>query len=140
MDHLPILARMVLALGIVMGLIFGSVWAFRKVAPLRLLAPKRPHLKLAVVGQVHLAPRRSVYALQTAGKTLLLGVTPAQVTLIGEVESPADLALAPEPQDNGSLKALPGASGGLDRGFRRELDDVWGGMDRTRSRLKGEDL
>lgn len=164
MDSLPLLLRMFLALGIVLGLIFGSVWLARRVGPLRRMVGGRgAGFPLEVVGQTHLAPRRSVYAVRAAGRTLLLGVTPTQVSLLTEVPDdagpvtapagaflavdarapvPAAAAAAPAPPadwDASPAAASAGASPATGGGFGRELADVLGSLSRSRARLTGEE-
>lgn len=151
------LVRLILALAIVLGLIFGSVWLLRRYAPGRFGRATTLPVPLEVVGQTWLGQRRSVTALRVADRLLLLGVTPTSVTFLSEIQNafpdgtmprnaaapalPAGtlaVSTTPSPRDTGARPAGPVAA--TTGGFGAELADILGGISRSRARLTGEDL
>lgn len=154
MDTIPLLVRLVLALAIVLGLIFGSVWMLRRWAPGRFSRTAALPVPLEVVGQTWLGPRRSVTAVRVADRLLLLGVTQTSIVYLSEIQhafpdgtipaaalptlsTPAAAVLAPRPGSTGAATRRETPVAG---GFGAELADILGGMSRSRARLTGEDL
>lgn len=90
-DPTPLTARAVVVAIVVVGLIAAAAWALRRSAPLR---PAR--LSVAVETAIALGERRSLVVVSVEGRRLLLGLTPAQISLVTELRPPAgfDAALA----------------------------------------------
>lgn len=90
-DPTPLTARAVTIAVIVVALIAAAAWALRKSAPLR-----RARLAVAVETAVALGERRSLVVVSVEGRRLLLGLTPAQISLVTELAPPGgfDRALA----------------------------------------------
>lgn len=68
------------AVGIVIALLFGAVWALRRSAPFR-----RSAKSVSVETAVSLGERRSLVIVSVEGKRLLLGLTPMQISLVTEL-------------------------------------------------------
>ncbi len=104
------LIRLLLKTGVVVALLGVSLWALRRyagAAPLR-----RSTGAVTVAETLPLAQGRAVYVLDVGDRALLVGVTPQQLTLLGEVRDTAVLAklrAAPEP----SAPALAGLAAWL---------------------------
>lgn len=73
--------KAVVALLVVFGLLGGFLWLLRRGG----LAPRGSHQRLAVEAAVSLGDRRSLVIVGVEGRRLLLGVAPAQVTLVAEL-------------------------------------------------------
>jgi flagellar protein FliO/FliZ len=86
LDPLPAPAgnlRAVLGLVIVLGLLFVLAWLARR-GKLR-FPGARAHALIAVEAAVPLGERRSLVIVTVEGRRLLLGLTPAQVSLVTEL-------------------------------------------------------
>jgi len=68
------------AIGIVIALLVGAVWALRRSAPFR-----RAAKSVTVETAVSLGERRSLVIVAVEGKRLLLGLTPVQISLVAEL-------------------------------------------------------
>lgn len=73
--------KAIVALLVVFGLLGGFLWLLRRGG----LAPRGGHQRLAVEAAVSLGDRRSLVIVGVEGRRLLLGVSPAQVTLVAEL-------------------------------------------------------
>lgn len=73
--------KAIVALLAVFGLLGGFLWALRRGA----FAAKGGQSRLAVEAAVSLGERRSLVIVGVEGRRLLLGVSPAQVTLVTEL-------------------------------------------------------
>lgn len=104
------LVGLLLKTGVVVALLGASLWALRRyagAAPLR-----RGTGAVTVAETLPLAQGRAVYVLDVGDRALLVGATPQQLTLLGEVRDTAVLAklrAAPEP----SAPALAGLAAWL---------------------------
>ena len=87
-DPLPIDGRSILVAVIVIGLLAAASWALRRTA-----AFKRTRQTIAVETVVSLGERRSLAIVTIEGRRLLLGLTPANVALVTELNKPFDAAL-----------------------------------------------
>ena len=68
------------AIGVVIALLVGAGWALRRSAAFR-----RATKSVTVETAVSLGERRSLVIVAVEGKRLLLGLTPAQVSLVAEL-------------------------------------------------------
>ncbi|MDP8568117.1 flagellar biosynthetic protein FliO [Methylophilus aquaticus] len=76
------LGRMVLGTVIVLLVIGGMAWVARRVLPGQGMTQAGV---IKQVGGVHLGPRERVVVLEVAGRWLVVGVSPGQMTALGEV-------------------------------------------------------
>lgn len=81
------LGRMLLGTVVVLLVIGGIAWVARRVLPGQGMTQAGV---IKQVGGVHLGPRERVVVLEVAGRWLVVGVSPGQMTALGEV--PAVLA------------------------------------------------
>jgi flagellar protein FliO/FliZ len=72
------------ALGIVVGLMLGLAWLWKKYAPRNATAAARNDV-IRVVGSKILGGRRSLLLVRVRGQTLLLGVTPQRINCLTEI-------------------------------------------------------
>jgi flagellar biogenesis protein FliO len=87
-DPLPIDGRAMLVAVIVIGLLAAASWALRRTTAFR-----RTRQTIAVETVVSLGERRSLAIVTIEGRRLLLGLTPASVALVTELNQPFDTAL-----------------------------------------------
>lgn len=76
------LGRMLLGTVVVLLVIGGIAWVARRVLPGQGMAQAGV---IKQVGGVHLGPRERVVVLEVAGRWLVVGVSPGQMTALGEV-------------------------------------------------------
>jgi flagellar biosynthetic protein FliO len=94
--------RVVLALGLVLGIFAAVLYLYRRAT--RSGAAPRRQQRIEILAQRSLGTRTSLALVQVAGETLLIGVTPQQITALGPVSLETDaeamraLVMAPEPQ------------------------------------------
>ena len=69
------IAQVILGLGLVVALIIGLAWLFRRVSALNL-----PHQKMKVVASLALGTREKAVLVEVGAKQVLLGVAPGRVT------------------------------------------------------------
>lgn len=89
-DPLPDAAggtRAVVGLIVVLGLLLGLAWLARQ-GRLRLPGSARGRAAVSVEAAVPLGDRRSLVIVSVEGRRLLLGLTPAQVSLVTELAPP----------------------------------------------------
>lgn len=104
--------KAIVALLVVFGLLGGFLWALRRGAFVAKGGPQR----LAVEAAVSLGDRRSLVIVGVEGRRLLLGVSPAQVTLVAELAPTAKtfgealdrFGAVPRAGDAGATGADPG--------------------------------
>jgi flagellar protein FliO/FliZ len=98
------LTRGVAAVGIVLALLAVAAWLLRRGA--FGMAGKRTRGLMRVEATLPLGERRSLMVVAVEGRRLLLGLTPAQVSLVTELERgesfDAALAKATTPTDTGA--------------------------------------
>ena len=88
-----------LAVVVVLGLVFALAWLLRRGA----LGPLRPGARaIAVETAVPLGERRSLVIVAVEGRRLLLGLTPAQISMVAELDAVAPAAGPPTSQGSGS--------------------------------------
>jgi len=92
------LVRVVLALALVLGLLWAVLFLYRKASRGGSASARAPEIE--VLAQRSLGPRTSLAMVRVAGESLLIGITPQQVTALGRLEGGAsggamDPALAP---------------------------------------------
>ncbi|MGE4243981.1 flagellar biosynthetic protein FliO [Ramlibacter sp.] len=75
-----------LMLLLVVALIPAVLWAVKRLQNFRPGGAMRP---IEIAGQVALGTRERVVMVRIEGRTLILGVTPQQVTLLGEASASA---------------------------------------------------
>jgi flagellar biogenesis protein FliO len=93
-DPLPIDGRSILVAVIVIGLLAAASWALRRSTTFT-----RTRKAIAVETVVSLGERRSLAIVTIEGRRLLLGLTPANVALVTELNKPFDTALAASMQE-----------------------------------------
>jgi flagellar biosynthetic protein FliO len=92
-SELGLAVRVLLNLGLVIGLIYGSLALLRRWQGGATGA--RPARQLAVLETTRLSPRQAVHLLKVGERTLLLGATDQAVTLLAELEPQAEIEAAP---------------------------------------------
>lgn len=92
-SDLGLAARLLLNLGLVIGLIYGSLSLLRRWQGGVLGA--RPMRRLAVLETTRLSPRQAVHLLKVGERMLLLGATDQAVTLLAELETQAEVEANP---------------------------------------------
>ncbi|WP_374013898.1 flagellar biosynthetic protein FliO [Pseudoxanthomonas koreensis] len=101
-----------MALVLVLGLILGLAWLLR-----RLPGGFRPAEGLRVVGSLALGAKERVMVVEVGGRQLLLGVTPAGISLLHDLPEP----LPPvEPPRLPNLKNLPNFAQLLSQRLRKD--------------------
>ena len=86
------LLQVVLALGVVLGLIVGAAWLFRRISMGGMIGRWQP---ARVVSGVMVGPHERVVIVELAGQWLVLGVTSQHVNLLSTM--PAPEGRGPEP-------------------------------------------
>jgi len=84
---LPQLFQVALALLLVLGLIIGSAWLFRRFGQSQYSVKGN----FRVIGGVHLSTREKVVLLQLGQQQLLLGVAPGRVNVLHVLQEPLDI-------------------------------------------------
>jgi len=82
-----LMVQMTLAMGVVLGLIGGVLWAARRFLP-RSMPGMRPG-QIEILATRTLGQRRSLLLVRARDKTLLLGATPAAIQVLTEFEDEA---------------------------------------------------
>lgn len=77
------MTELVLRVGFSLLVVFGLMWAVARVVR-RPLGSGRPHGQLAVLNRQQLTRGAAVHVVKVADRALILGVTDAQVSLLGE--------------------------------------------------------
>lgn len=95
------LGQMVLGLGVVLGLLLGTLWLLKRIA-----APRGSASHLRILGATPVGPRERVVLVEVAGRVLVLGVAPGRINTLHTLES-QDLppALAGTPPAPGDFQA-----------------------------------
>ncbi len=73
--------RMVASLVLVFGLLGGLLWMLRRMQTLR---PNGQTRQLQVIESISLGPRQKVALLRVGEREVLVGISPAQLTALGE--------------------------------------------------------
>jgi len=68
---------------IVLGLLFGLAWLYKKLA---IKLPGSSHIK--IVSSVMLGPRERILVIEVQGKQRVLGVTSNQINMLFELDQP----------------------------------------------------
>ncbi|MCI0521603.1 MAG: flagellar biosynthetic protein FliO [Chloroflexi bacterium] len=85
-----------LKLGVVIGLIYASLYLLRRMQPGS--ASPRPR-QLTLVETMHLSPRQKLHMVRVGGQTYLIGATDQALSLLSAVEGlPEDAPAAPQEQ------------------------------------------
>jgi flagellar biogenesis protein FliO len=87
-DPVPISGQTILTIVISLAVLGALAWVLRRGAVTR-----RSRLPVSVETAVPLGERRSLVIVAVEGRRLLLGLTPAQVTLVTELQPPFSEAL-----------------------------------------------
>lgn len=82
------LLQMLLAMGLVLGVIFALAWLMRRVNPMALAGSQAA---LRVISGVMVGQRERVVIVEVQGKWLVLGVAAQSVTLLYTLDRPEDL-------------------------------------------------
>ena len=90
----PMILRLVLTLGAVVALIFGTVWVLKRFA-VRRWPGNMQNRPIRVLERVHLAPKKSLDVVAVGERVLLLGVTENSISFLTELS----------PQERGQLQA-----------------------------------
>lgn len=105
-DLLDILSKLVISLGVVLGLMGLVVWVARRFLP-QVAQKGRGGRSIEVLSTRPLGRQRHLMLVRTQGKTMLLGVTPQTIRLVSEFD--------PDPSDwrdiamRSGLEPSPGA-------------------------------
>ncbi|MBN1826855.1 MAG: flagellar biosynthetic protein FliO [Candidatus Eisenbacteria bacterium] len=91
-----LLFRVVLALGLIVLLIFGAVWALRVFGG-RAGIPAAGKVK--VLDRCYLAPKRALYTVRMGARTVVVGVTETAITPVMELSSEEGERLYPNPPE-----------------------------------------
>ncbi len=86
------LVQMLLAMGLVLGVIFALAWLMRRVNPMALAGSQAA---LRVISGVMVGQRERVVIVEVQGKWLVLGVAAQSVTLLHTLDRPEDLLTTP---------------------------------------------
>ena len=86
------LVQMLLAMGLVLGVIFALAWLMRRVNPMALAGSQAA---LRVISGVMVGQRERVVIVEVQGKWLVLGVAAQSVTLLHTLDRPEDLPASP---------------------------------------------
>jgi flagellar biosynthetic protein FliO len=89
-DEATLALRLLISFGIVIGLIYLSLYALRRVAS---LAP-RSGRRLRTIESLRLAPRQAVHLIQVGDRTFLIGATDGGLQTLAEVELEPNPAVA----------------------------------------------
>lgn len=82
------LGRLGITLVLVLGLIWGTMWVARRLLKGRIAG--RGESELRVVERLFLAPKKSIEVVSIGGRTLVLGVTENQISMLTEL-APGDM-------------------------------------------------
>jgi flagellar protein FliO/FliZ len=82
-DPSPLTGRAVFVAFLVVALLAALAWMLRRTA-----GPGRARLSVAVETAVSLGDRRSLVVVSVEGRRLLLGLTPANISLVTELQPP----------------------------------------------------
>jgi flagellar protein FliO/FliZ len=99
--------ELMLRIGFSLLVVFALMWGLAKVA--RKPMAGRAAGTLAVIGRQQLTRGASVAVVRVADRTLIIGVTDTQVTLLGETEESALTVPSAEPVEVREPVALPAA-------------------------------
>jgi flagellar biosynthetic protein FliO len=113
---------------LVLALLYGVLWLVKRYYGRQASAPKGAGIVLMQTAQ--LGPGRALHLVGVGSKTLLLGATSQQVSLLAELD-PEDLEVEPDRSDSGYsfdryLNQAGGVAGVFSSGlkvFRRRHDD-----------------
>jgi flagellar biosynthetic protein FliO len=67
---------------LILGLIVATLWVMKRFIPFGKLGPGGSSVAMDIAGVLHLAPKRSVYAVKTGGQVILLGVAEHGITYL----------------------------------------------------------
>lgn len=86
---------------LILGLIVATLWILKRFMTFARPASGAPAIAMEVAGVLHLAPRRSVYAVKTGGQVILLGVAEQGVTYLTQLPEASCSPVKPEAQGGG---------------------------------------
>jgi flagellar protein FliO/FliZ len=99
---------LVVKLGLVIGLIYLTMWALRTYVlgpqAKAKLAKNMPG-RLEVLDSTTLGPNRTVYLVEVADRVLVLGATQSSLSTLAEIKEPAAIDLLKTPQAEGAAPA-----------------------------------
>lgn len=86
MDYsiLPSFFKMLFALAIVIGLMVGAAYFFKKISP-RNGGPFNDHSMIKVIASRYLGLRNSIMLVEVLGKVIIIGVSPNQISPLGTI-------------------------------------------------------
>jgi flagellar protein FliO/FliZ len=86
---------LVVKLGLVIGLIYLTMWALKRfvVGPQARGGAPRLAGRLEVLDTTHLAPNRTVYLVEVADRVLVLGATQSTLSTLAEIKEPGAIDL-----------------------------------------------
>ncbi len=102
------LLRSVVALGLVIALMAGVLYAFRRLYGVR--GASLDAMPISILSKAFLGQKSSIAIVEVAGEVLVLGVSPNAVNLLMRLEDSEIIK---------KLKATPGRRGGLEKLFDR---------------------
>lgn len=83
------LLRMVLGLALVLGVMIGIAWLMKRMTP-----GLKQQSVVRIVGGVSVGSRERVVVVEVAGRWLVLGVAPGQVTSLADLEPGEEIPMA----------------------------------------------
>ncbi|MFP4380717.1 MAG: flagellar biosynthetic protein FliO [Candidatus Sumerlaeia bacterium] len=114
------LFRMLGALAIVLGLMFGVAWLWKKYAPQQKASTRDDVIR--IVGSRMLGNKRSLLLVRVRGQTLLLGVTPQNISCLTEIHE-VEGEWARPPEENGEAPKNKAFSRQLGSFLQTVVDD-----------------
>jgi len=117
--------RTAFSLVTVVLLIWGAVYAMRRLTGGRPSASRRSHIR--VLDRTYLAPKKAIYIVQIGSRSLAVGVTDGQMAALTELDHSETTSAYPS--RTGDAEGSP--FGRLLRDFRAKMggDDAIGGTD-----------
>lgn len=104
-DITGMVVRMVLSLGVVLGLIWGAVYILQRVSGKNLQA-KNTTSHIRVLDRTYLSPKKAIYVIQIGSRALAVGVTDQQITPLTDLDAAETQAAYPTPNAPNGLPSF----------------------------------
>ena len=85
-DTTALAVDILVKLSLIVGLIYGALWVFRRWRGADLRSGAK---KVDVLETVHLSPRRAIHLVRAGDQIILIGATDQNVTFLSDIENPA---------------------------------------------------
>jgi flagellar protein FliO/FliZ len=82
--------KMFLMLGLVLGLIYLTVWVMRKASPKMMRVS--PNGAIKILAMNYLGPKKALYLVEVVGRVLLIGMTDNNINTLAEFDDPEEIA------------------------------------------------